>query len=988
MPRRSILTDSERENLLVPPDSKEDLIQHYFFSESDLTIIRQHRGAANRIGFAVQLCYMRYPGIILGTDEIPHTALLKFVARQLNESTDKWKEYGQRFQTRREHLVELQTVFKFKTFGTEDYPVAVESLESIAWQTDKGIVLVEALMRYLRGQSILLPTINVIERICAEAITKSTRRIYAALTEQLSKAQLQNLDTLLSLKPESKVTMLSWLRQPTGSAKARHILEHIERLQATRELGLPDGLEKVIHQNRILKIAREGRQMTPADLGKFEQNRRYATLTALVLELQATITDEIIELNDRIIGSLFSRAKRSHEQQFQQSGKEINDKVRLLWRIGQALIQAKQNGSDPFAAIENIIPWDTFAKSITEAQSLSQPEDFDYLHLVGDHYSQIRRYAPVFLETLQLSSTPAAREILEAIETLKRLNAANMRKIPDDAPTGFVRKRWKPLVFTDEGVNRRYYELCLLSELKNSLRSGDVWVHGSSQFKDFNEYLLPADRYSELKKAESLGLAIDCDCERYLNSRMQLLTQKLETVNQLAANDELPEATIGNSGLRISPLTNAVPEEANSLMRQAYELLPHVKITELLQEVDDWTGFTRHFSHVKSGSEAKDKTLLLTTILADAINLGLSKMVESCPGTTYQKLSWLQAWYIRDETYSAALADLVNKQNRHPFSANWGDGTTSSSDGQRFKAGGHAERTGQVNPKYGNEPGVLFYTHISDQYAPFHTKVINVGVRDATHVLDGLLYHESDLQIEEHYTDTAGFTDHVFALMHLLGFRFAPRIRDLAEKKLYIPDGKIKYAAIDSLIGGALNIRQIQSHWDDILRSAASIKNGVVTASLLLRKIGSYPRQNGLAVALRELGKIERTLFTLDWLQDVELRRRVNAGLNKGEAKNALARAVFFNRLGEMRDRSFEHQRYRASGLNLVVAAIILWNTVYLEKAIQTFKENGKVIDDILLGNLSPLGWEHINLTGDYIWKSSKKTDKSKFRPLRPFQNP
>ncbi|ABL01309.1 transposase Tn3 family protein (plasmid) [Pelobacter propionicus DSM 2379] len=296
--------------------------------------------------------------------------------------------------------------------------------------------------------------------------------------------------------------------------------------------------------------------------------------------------------------------------------------------------------------------------------------------------------------------------------------------------------------------------------------------------------------------------------------------------------------------------------------------------------------------------------------------------------------------------------------------------------------------TGQVNPKYGNEPGVLFYTHISDQYAPFHTKVINVGVRDATHVLDGLLYHESDLQIEEHYTDTAGFTDHVFALMHLLGFRFAPRIRDLAEKKLYIPDGKIKYAAIDSLIGGALNIRQIQSHWDDILRSAASIKNGVVTASLLLRKIGSYPRQNGLAVALRELGKIERTLFTLDWLQDVELRRRVNAGLNKGEAKNALARAVFFNRLGEMRDRSFEHQRYRASGLNLVVAAIILWNTVYLEKAIQTFKENGKVIDDILLGNLSPLGWEHINLTGDYIWKSSKKTDKSKFRPLRPFQNP
>lgn len=112
---------------------------------------------------------------------------------------------------------------------------------------------------------------------------------------------------------------------------------------------------------------------------------------------------------------------------------------------------------------------------------------------------------------------------------------------------------------------------------------------------------------------------------------------------------------------------------------------------------------------------------------------------------------------------------------------------------------------------------------------------------------------------------------------------------------------------------------------------AASIKQGTVTASLILRKLGSYPRQNGLAMELREIGRIERTLFTLDWLQNIELRRRVNAGLNKGEAKNTLARAVFFNRLGEMRDRSFENQRYRASGLNLVIAAIVLCNTVYLE---------------------------------------------------------
>ena len=198
---------------------------------------------------------------------------------------------------------------------------------------------------------------------------------------------------------------------------------------------------------------------------------------------------------------------------------------------------------------------------------------------------------------------------------------------------------------------------------------------------------------------------------------------------------------------------------------------------------------------------------------------------------------------------------------------------------------------------------------------------------------------------------------------YFLGFRFAPRIRDLADKRLYVPGKPGQWPALEPLIGGPLNLKLIEQQFLEILRLVASIKQGTVTASLILRKLGSYLRQNGLALALRELGRVERTLFTLEWLQSPELRRRVHVGLNKGEAKNALARAVFFNRLGELRDRTFENQRYRASGLNLVVAAIVLWNTVYLERAIKGLREAGQLIKDSLLTHLSPLGWEHINLT-------------------------
>ena len=154
---------------------------------------------------------------------------------------------------------------------------------------------------------------------------------------------------------------------------------------------------------------------------------------------------------------------------------------------------------------------------------------------------------------------------------------------------------------------------------------------------------------------------------KHLHDRLLLLEQQLATVNRVAAANDLPDAIITESGLKITPLDAAVPDAAQALIDQAAMLLPHIKITEMLKDVDEWTGFTRHFIHLKTGDTAKDKTLLLTTILADGINLGLTKMAESCPGTTYAKLSWLQAWHARDETYTTALAELVNAQFRQPF---------------------------------------------------------------------------------------------------------------------------------------------------------------------------------------------------------------------------------------------------------------------------------------------------------------------------------
>ncbi|EJD5924455.1 Tn3-like element TnAs3 family transposase, partial [Escherichia coli] len=611
MPRRSILSAAERESLLALPDSKDDLIRHYTFNDTDLSIIRQRRGPANRLGFAVQLCYLRFPGVILGVDELPFPPLLKLVADQLKVGVESWNEYGQREQTRREHLSELQTVFGFRPFTMSHYRQAVQMLTELAMQTDKGIVLASALIGHLRRQSVILPALNAVERASAEAITRANRRIYDALAEPLADAHRRRLDDLLKRRDNGKTTWLAWLRQSPAKPNSRHMLEHIERLKAWQALDLPTGIERLVHQNRLLKIAREGGQMTPADLAKFEPQRRYATLVAL-----ATVTDEIIDLHDRILGKLFNAAKNKHQQQFQASGKAINAKVRLYGRIGQALIDAKQSGRDAFAAIEAVMSWDSFAESVTEAQKLAQPDDFDFLHRIGESYATLRRYAPEFLAVLKLRAAPAAKNVLDAIEVLRGMNTDNARKLPADAPTGFIKPRWQKLVMTDAGIDRRYYELCALSELKNSLRSGDIWVQGSRQFKDFEDYLVPPEKFTSLKQSSELPLAVATDCEQYLHERLTLLEAQLATVNRMAAANDLPDAIITESGLKITPLDAAVPDTAQALIDQTAMVLPHVKITELLLEVDEWTGFTRHFTHLKSGDLAKDKNLLLTTILA------------------------------------------------------------------------------------------------------------------------------------------------------------------------------------------------------------------------------------------------------------------------------------------------------------------------------------------------------------------------------------
>lgn len=342
----------------------------------------------------------------------------------------------------------------------------------------------------------------------------------------------------------------------------------------------------------------------------------------------------------------------------------------------------------------------------------------------------------------------------------------------------------------------------------------------------------------------------------------------------------------------------------------------------------------------------------------------------------------MRGFHARSETYRAAQAAVTDAHTRHPHSQIWGDGTNASSDGQFFRASDRAARRGDINLHYGSEPGTKFYSGLSDQYGYYSILPISPTESEAVYVLDGLFDHDTILEIEELFTDTGGASDHVFALFCLIGKRFAPRLRNIKDRKFHTFEKADSYPTLANHIGAPINTTLIMEHWDELLRLAASISTRTVAPSAILKRLSASSKSSELARALRELGRIERTLFMIEWYSSPALRRRCQAGLNKGEAAHKLKRAVFFHERGEIRDRSFDSQALRASGLNLVVSAIVYWNTVYLSRATTHLRQKGRHIPDELLKHVSPLAWEHINLTGIYSWDTEQQMPEG-FRPLR-----
>ncbi|MBN9560839.1 MAG: DUF4158 domain-containing protein [Alphaproteobacteria bacterium] len=490
---------------------------------------------------------------------------------------------------RQRHAIQCQEQLGLRPFGKRLAAELTGVLLPQAIEKDRLAYLAELVMRNCRERRIVAPSPTALERLCADLRHHARREAHRRLTNGLSAEQRKRLDGLTQRREEGGQTWLTWLRQMPEAAKPAAMLGVIERLEKVRGIGIEPGRGHLVHQARLAQLAREAGRSTVQHVADYERQRRHATLVAISVDLTASLTDPAVDLFDRLVGAMFRKAEGRHARAFQADARAINDKVRLFARVGAALTTGRNDQQDGYDAIIALMSWEKFCTCVAEAEALARPEEFDAYKNLGEHYAGVRRWSPAFLETFLFESVPASASLMRAIEVLREANRSEKSSLPKSAPTAFVRQRWAAQVMPGGTIDRRYYELCVLSELRDRLRAGDVWVTGSRQYKSYEERLISTETLEKLQQSGDLPIAVEADFETFIAARRTLLDERMTAVDARAAEGKLPDVTLTKGALKISPIEKSTPPEAEALAARLYTMLPRIRITNLLAEVATWT---------------------------------------------------------------------------------------------------------------------------------------------------------------------------------------------------------------------------------------------------------------------------------------------------------------------------------------------------------------------------------------------------------------
>jgi TnpA family transposase len=610
-----------------------------------------------------------------------------------------------------------------------------------------------------------------------------------------------------------------------------------------------------------------------------------------------------------------------------------------------------------------------------------------YYDVLENRSVRLQNKVSLILKALSFKAQAGAVSLLEAIDHFKDKDG----NIAQTAPLDFLEAKERKAIMDEDTQKLRVslYKSFLFIHVASAIKSGNLNLKKSYKYRPMDDYLIEQERWDRDKNEllERVGMKDLSDHDKILKELDKNLHQQYQTTNKNIASGNNPYLKVAASGsFRIA--TPALDAHDSQPLQPFFPKRHIVPLTEILATTNQYSNFLVEFGHWQQQhvKNTVSHRILYAGIMGLGCSIGTRKMAQISPLVKESELENTVNWRFSLDNLRAANDRILKATDALELPKQYQraqDKLHTSSDGQKFEV-----RTDSLNANhsfkyFGKGQGVSVYTFIDERNLLWHSTVISAAERESAYVIDGLM-HNDVVKSDIHSTDTHGYSEVIFATTHLLGFSYAPRIKNLKKQILYTFKSRKNADQTDWKItpDKYINEKVIKDNWDDFLRLVCTIKLKETSASDIFRRINSYSKEHALYKTMKAFGQIIKSLFILRYLDELELRQAIEKQLNKVELANKLTRAVAVGNPREYTQAEKEEQEIAESCNRLIKNAIICWNYLYLTtklKQAKTEEDKEHLLKSIITHSV--MSWAHINMLGEYDFSDEKLRDTAGILP-------
>lgn len=971
--------------------SSEQLAKYFWLDDQDRLIIFRLRSAYNQLGFAIQLGTVRYLGAFLHDPTEISSYISRYVAQQLSIDPDVLSNYCNE-RTIRNHAHEICEMYGYHDFTDQPYHFRlIRWLYNHFWlSAERPSVLFEIAVNRCKEQKILLPGITVLERLVSEIRESANSRLWRKLSSLPDINQKNALEMLLVANNKNKTGMESFY-SPVTHESPTGFLRAIMRFNTIYSIGAYQWNISKIPMGKIRNLSRYATIVRAQTIQRMSDDRRIAILASFAIVYTISSKDDVITYVEKYFSSLFNSADRKGKQERLRSLKDLDSSARELSKACVLLLDEKVSDEAIRQTIFSTISKDRLRTAIGMVDILTRPIDqnIEFKELFK-HYTSVRRFLPSLLESIEFKASSAGQSALAAWNFLSDVENKTGKNKFVGAPTEGMSESWQSVVLKGDRISPCPYTFWAAEKMIEGIKNHDIYVENSDRYNDPRRQLLQGTAWegAKTKVLDTLGWSTNAK-ESLTPLKVSLDTAFKETIKNWDNNPSVRVDIVkGNEKIILTNLDKLEEPRSLVLLRNRVDaLMPNTDLPGLLLEIAKLTKFTDQFTHItQDSSRINDLHISICAVLiANACNIGLKALVHpGIPALEYDRLIWVEQNYFRNETLMMANAVLIEYLSKLALTKSWGSGNVASADGLRHVVPLKSIYAGS-NPHYfGLGRGITSYNLFSDIFGGLNRLIITGTIRDSLYLLELVLGQQTILEPIQIMTDTAGYSDIIFGLFALLGYQFSPRIADTGESRLWRFDGSADYGVLNKFSKNKLREDLIIKYWDEMLRIAGSLKMATINPTKLIQMLQRSGKPTILGRAIGEFGRIYKTLYILKCLNDDNYRRDILTQLNRGETENGLERAVMYAKKGELYKSTREGQEDQLNALGLVSNAIVLWNTIYMEAALDAILAAGYVVNESDKKRLSPLMHGHITIIGKYSFNIPQEVLEGKLRPLQP----